>query len=164
MRFNHDYWHKTIIENTWIQIKCILLEWTNDFTSFSLISNPFKVLNRDNSDPSIIFSNNLHNGCNNTESTLLQESPFHSIYHIIKTFLMKEILRIYWNSNKINKELDNLQNNKSNIINKSIHPLFSLYNTMDSRQFTEYQKINGLLAYLKIIDYVKQIKYIYSYN
>jgi len=159
MRLNQDYWHKTIIENTRLQIKNILLKWTYNFLTFSFISTSSDILNRSNINN--CFSSDGMNSSidNSTGLSLLQKSPFHSIYHIIKEFLINEILKVNLDSENVDKELNDIHYNNPDNLNKNIHPLFSLYNKMDFSTFDKYEDMNSLLAYFKIIDYVIYIIY-----
>ncbi|ORX60794.1 hypothetical protein BCR36DRAFT_407796 [Piromyces finnis] len=92
-------------------------------------------------------------------TTILETSPFSSLYHFIKDFLMKEIIKLDYGN--ITSKCDNTAPNSSDTIENHnekdyfenlIHPMFSLYkNSNNKHNFNSFQVMNGLLAYLKII-------------
>lgn len=171
LRFNNDYWHKVIIEHNCEQIKNILLEWNSLLISSPLnsqlpqyFSKKFKSITK-----------NLPLENNKLIHKILKESPFLSIHHLIKDFLMKQILKIVWQTDdNITQKKNNINKNSSKNINMSspnlnacdkndkptIHPMYSMYMKTYATYTYSFQKINGLLTYLKIIDYVN----IYDYR
>ncbi|ORX83417.1 hypothetical protein BCR32DRAFT_291994 [Anaeromyces robustus] len=172
IRYNNDYWNKIIIEYILYQIKDILLEWTSNLTSSQFLSfnSSYFTLNsqeyeKDPCSHDSFFSNNNNNSNdnddndndnnnnsnNNTESlyTILQISPFLSLYCLIKDFLMKEIFKI--NIDDTNKDKNYKDINDSN--SRIIHPILLLYTKVYSSYTLSFEKIKGLLAYLKIINY-----------
>jgi len=142
MRFKQDYWHKIIIEGTMNQIKSILLKWV---TILPKISSECSLQNIKNIPPKENKNNLIE---------ILQSSPFLYVHHVIKNFLMKEILKINYNNN-IRDHNNILNKNEYDSPDKLGHPMISLYMKMYNNQYSNsFQTINGLLAYLKILNYV----------
>ncbi|OUM68576.1 hypothetical protein PIROE2DRAFT_3723 [Piromyces sp. E2] len=128
------------------QVKNILLKWTI-FLTKSLI----KISSHDIKK----ISTNDHN--KDSLKAVLQTSPFLSIHHIIKDFLMKDLIKIGYNESTFkNKNISSINpdQDEEDSIKKKNQPMLSLYMKMNNNQYSNsFQTINGLLTYLKIINY-----------